>query len=267
MLERKEDRSWREEIEDERRPLVGDPGRRAHQVDADPINPQLVFHELSRAPARRRHPDRRLRLGDELVGAPPAAAPRDGRRAVAARWRRCARRCPTRSRRSSPTPSRPVDRVPRRRRDADARHQRADRRRPLRRPLERSAARRARAQQQRPQPGHLGAARHGRRPEARGLAGPPRLPFAALRASCSACGASGSRARTTSARHGTRALAAERPVRDRRRHRPGGAAAAAAHPHRAGQGLRRERSRKGDPASGAHRPPVDAGEAQGSRHR
>ena len=59
-------------------------------------------------------------------------------------------------------PQRPVIALPRRRRDADARHQRPHRPRALPGPLERPA-RRARAQQRRPQPGHLGAARAGRR--------------------------------------------------------------------------------------------------------
>jgi pyruvate dehydrogenase (quinone) len=47
LLNRKEDRSWREQIENE----VGEWWRlmedRAH-LEADPINPQLVFHELSK---------------------------------------------------------------------------------------------------------------------------------------------------------------------------------------------------------------------------
>ena len=77
LLQRKEDRSWREEIEPgvERWWRLLD--ERAH-VDADPVNPQLVFHELSRAAARWRDRPRRLGLGHELVRAPPAPAPRHG---------------------------------------------------------------------------------------------------------------------------------------------------------------------------------------------
>jgi pyruvate dehydrogenase (quinone) len=58
LLARKEDRSWRSEIERgvERWWRLLD--ERAH-VDADPINPQLVFHELSR-----RLPDRAVVLAD-----------------------------------------------------------------------------------------------------------------------------------------------------------------------------------------------------------
>ena len=58
QLRRKEDRSWREEIEagvDRWWRLLDE---RAH-VDADPINPQLVFHELSE-----RLPDRAIVLAD-----------------------------------------------------------------------------------------------------------------------------------------------------------------------------------------------------------
>src|SRR5512133_2226099 len=58
LLQRKEDRAWRQEIEEG----VGHWWRllaeRAH-VDADPINPQLVFHELSE-----RLPDRAIVLAD-----------------------------------------------------------------------------------------------------------------------------------------------------------------------------------------------------------
>ena len=46
LLERKEDRSWREKIEGEVREWWELMEHRAH-LDADPINPQLVFYELS----------------------------------------------------------------------------------------------------------------------------------------------------------------------------------------------------------------------------
>ncbi len=46
-LERKEDRSWREQIEEEVREWWNLMEHRAH-LEADPINPQLVFHELSK---------------------------------------------------------------------------------------------------------------------------------------------------------------------------------------------------------------------------
>jgi pyruvate dehydrogenase (quinone) len=58
LLERKDDRSWRTEIEDgvERWWRILD--ERAH-IEADPINPQLVFHELSK-----RLPDGAVVLAD-----------------------------------------------------------------------------------------------------------------------------------------------------------------------------------------------------------
>ena len=56
LLERKEDRSWREQIEDEVARVVEADGRPGAAGDADPINPQRVFCELSQAAARRRDP-------------------------------------------------------------------------------------------------------------------------------------------------------------------------------------------------------------------
>jgi pyruvate dehydrogenase (quinone) len=58
LLERKADRSWREEIEDGIRRWWEILDARAHD-DADPINPQLVFHELSQ-----RLPDRAIITSD-----------------------------------------------------------------------------------------------------------------------------------------------------------------------------------------------------------
>ena len=44
--ERKADRSWRDEIDGRDRPLVAHP-RRPAEIDAEPLNPLKVFHELS----------------------------------------------------------------------------------------------------------------------------------------------------------------------------------------------------------------------------
>ncbi len=57
-LERKQDRSWREKIEGEVAEWWRLMDSRAH-LDADPINPQLVFHELSK-----RLPDRAILSSD-----------------------------------------------------------------------------------------------------------------------------------------------------------------------------------------------------------
>ena len=58
QLERKEDRRWREELEDQVRRWWEILDAQAHE-DAEPINPQLVFHELSR-----RLPDRAMLTAD-----------------------------------------------------------------------------------------------------------------------------------------------------------------------------------------------------------
>ena len=68
LLERKSDRSWREQIEDEVAEWWRLMEERAMQ-DADPINPQRVFWELYEAPARRRDHQLRLGLVGELVRA------------------------------------------------------------------------------------------------------------------------------------------------------------------------------------------------------
>ncbi len=74
--------------------------------DADPINPQRVFFELSQASARRRDPDVRLRLGGR-TGMRATCSIRAGHDGVALRatWRRWARACRTRSRPSSRIPT------------------------------------------------------------------------------------------------------------------------------------------------------------------
>src|SRR3954471_10117113 len=58
LLQRKDDRSWREQIEDEVRRWWEILADRA-MLDADPINPERVFHELSS-----RLPDRAILLAD-----------------------------------------------------------------------------------------------------------------------------------------------------------------------------------------------------------
>jgi pyruvate dehydrogenase (quinone) len=58
LLESKQDRSWREQIEQEVERWWKLMGERAH-LSADPLNPQLVFHELSR-----RLPDNCILLAD-----------------------------------------------------------------------------------------------------------------------------------------------------------------------------------------------------------
>ena len=113
-------------------------------------------------------------------------------------------------------PDAPGVRARRRRRDADERQQRADHDRQVLRRVGRPAAGRAGAEQQRPQPGHLGAARDGGRPQVRGLAGAARLPLRALRRDARAARGSASTTPTRSAAAGTRRCSADRPVVSRR---------------------------------------------------
>ena len=101
--------------------------------------------------------------------------------------------------------SRPAgDRARRRRRDADERHGRADHGRQVLRPLGRPAARRARAQQPRPEPGDVGAAGDGGRPEEPGDPDDSRRPLRRLRAADRPATASGSSRPTRSALPGRR---------------------------------------------------------------
>ena len=193
LLLRKEDRSWRAGDRGERRALVADPRRARPRSSADPINPQLVFHELSS-----RLPDRAILPADSGSATNWWARHlrlRAGMKAALSGT--LATMCPAVPYALAAKfayPDRPVIACL-----GDgamqmlginalidvAHYQRA---------LEQPAARGARAQQRRPQPGHLGAARADRRPEARGVAGAARLPLRPLRAS-SACAASASTAR------------------------------------------------------------------------
>ena len=107
LLERKEDRSWREEIEDGVDALV----EGARGAGADPGRPDQPAARLPRAQpaaARRRDPDRRHRLGHRLVGAAPEG-PRPGwTRSSAGRWPRWGRASPTRLAAKFAFPDRPV---------------------------------------------------------------------------------------------------------------------------------------------------------------
>ena len=105
LLERKEDRAWREQIEDEVARWWRDPRRARACRTRDPINPQRVFHELSPRLPDNAHPDRRLGLGHELVGAAPAAARRDDGGALGHAGDDVPGACRTRWRPSSPTPT------------------------------------------------------------------------------------------------------------------------------------------------------------------
>ena len=85
-----------------RRALVA-AARGARPGRGRPDQPAARLPRALRAPARRRDRPRGLGLGDQLVGAPPAPARTGWTPRCAGRWRRCARRCPTRWRPSWPS--------------------------------------------------------------------------------------------------------------------------------------------------------------------
>ena len=228
LLQRKPDRSWREMLEGEIERWWRLMDERAH-LDAQPINPQLVFAELSpRLPDGciltsdsgsatnwwARHV--RLRKGDadRAVGHAGHDVPGGALRAG--------------SQVRQPRPT--GHRLPGRWGNADARQRRANRPRPLRRALAQQAVHRDRAPQRRSQPGHLGAARDGRRPQAPGLPGATRLPVRPLRRDAGNQGDPRRAARGGSPGLGRGPGPHERSRPLRGDHRPRGAAAAAAHP-------------------------------------
>ena len=106
LLQRKADRRWREQIEADVDRWWRTVERRA-RPSADPINPQLVFHELSQRLPGPRDPDRGLGLGDQLVRAPPAHAHGDDGGSLSGTLATMGPACPTRWRRSSRTPTGP----------------------------------------------------------------------------------------------------------------------------------------------------------------
>ena len=124
LLQRKEDRGWRETSRATSTRWWEILDAQAHEP-ANPLNPQLLFHEL-KAPARPGHPHQRLGLGHRLVGASPADARRHEGGAVGD----AGQHVPRRALRAGgevrlPRPAR--DRHDRRRRHADAGQPRAHR--------------------------------------------------------------------------------------------------------------------------------------------
>ena len=181
LLKRKEDRSWREKIEHEVAEWWRVLDDRAHDP-ADPINPQLVAHELSP-----RLPDGAILTADSGSGTNWWAqhlqdAPGDAGLAVG-HARHDGPGHALRDQREVRLPRPAGDRLRRRRRVPDERDGRADHRQALLGPADRAEpdAGLLRLQQPGPQPGHLGAARRGRRPEVHGHAVHPRRPLRRVR--------------------------------------------------------------------------------------
>ena len=171
LLLHKEDRSWRQRIEDDVDEWWQLMEKRAMN-DANPVNPQRVFWELSSRLPDGVHPVGRFRIGRQLVRArsqDPArhdgvALGQPGVDGAGGAVRVCREDVPSRS---------PGDCVRGRRRDADERPQRADHRGAPLEELDRSAFHRARAQQPGPEPGDVGTAGALGRSPLPCLAGPP----------------------------------------------------------------------------------------------
>ena len=178
--------------------------------EADPINPQRVFWELSP-----RLPDDCIITCDSGSAANWFARDlklRRGMRAsLPAPWPPWGPACPTRSPPSSPTRTAPSS-PGRRRRDADERHERADHRRAVLEALGDPRLIVLVLNNQDLNQVTWEHARHGGRPEVRGVAGPAAVQLRALRRVARLEGASASRAPTQVAGAWDEALAADRPV-------------------------------------------------------
>ena len=223
---------------------------RAHD-DADPINPQRVFCELSQRLPDDAILDVRLRLRRQLVRARHPAPQRHDGVALAATLATMGPGVPYAIAAKFAHPDRPVIALV-----GDGAMQMNGMTELITvgqvlAPLARPAPDRARAEQPRPEPGHVGAAGDGGRPEVRGVAGPARLPLRRLRRADRTARASASTTRTQVGAAWDEALACRPAGRARRGHRSGGAAAAAAHHLRAGESLRARPSRQRRPGRAA----------------
>ena len=171
-------------------------------VEADPVNPMRLFHELSSRLPDERDRHRRLRLLGQLVR-PAAEVPRRHARLAVRQPRHHGPGRPVRDRREVRQPRPAGDRVRRRRRDADERPGRADHHQALLAAVVRPAPDHRRAAQQRPQPGHLGDAGDGGRAEVHRVPDPARRRLRRPSPPASACSGSPSTSPTRSARPGS----------------------------------------------------------------
>ena len=202
LLKRKDDRSWREGIEATWR-AGGSRWTREAEVEADPINPMLLFRELSP-----RLPENAIVTADSGSSAnwyarAPEVPRRHARLAVGQPGHHGPRR-PVRHRRQVRPPGPARHRVRRRRRHADERPGRADHHQALLGAVVRPAADRRGPAQQRPEPGHLGDAGDGRRAQVRRIPAAPRRRLRRVRPQPRPERRSPSTTRASSARPGTR---------------------------------------------------------------
>ena len=173
LLERKEDRSWQEEIKGNVADwwrLMDEQGEPADRDRAHP-SPGAVRSTVAAA-ARQRDPVQRFGLGRQLVRAADQDSPWDEGDAVGQSGDDGARGA-LRDRRQVRLPGPRVDRDGGRRGDADGRDGGDADRGQVLQDLGRSSPGRPGAQQRGPQPGHVGTAGDGGRPGVRGLAGDP----------------------------------------------------------------------------------------------
>ena len=185
LLNRKTDRGWREKIEADVADWWDTVERRA-MTDADPVNPMRIFHELStRLPANAMVAVG-FRQRRQLVRPAPQVPRRHPRLAVRHPGHHGPRRA-LRDRREMGPPGPAGDRPGRRRGDADERHGRVDHHRALLVAMGRPTTDRGDPAQQRPEPGHLGDAGHGGRPEVRRIPDPARRRLRRRSPAASAC--------------------------------------------------------------------------------
>ena len=235
LLKRKEDRSWRESLEKGIRQWWKVLEGQAMNA-ADPINPQRVFWELSP-----KLPDEVILTADSGSATNWYARDLKVRKGMMASLsgNLATMGCgvPYAIGAKFAFPHRPVIAAGGRRRHADEWQRGAHHRGQVLEGVEGPALHRAGAQQPGPQPGDVGAARAGGRPEAPGHAGPARLPLCAVRGLPGAQGHPGGPARAARPRVG-RGPERHEARRLRGLRGPERAAPAAAHHPRAGQALR-----------------------------
>ena len=162
-LRRKEDRSWREGIEDGVAKWWRSMDAEA-EVEGRSDQPDAAVPGAVRPTADERHRYRGLRIVGELV-CPAAAIPRRHAGLAVREPGHHGPGRPVRHRREVRSPGPAGHRIRRRRGDADERPGRADHHQALLEGMGRPAADRRGTAQQRSQPGHLGDAGHGGRPE------------------------------------------------------------------------------------------------------
>ena len=180
FLRERADHAWRKEIEGWTEKWWKTLEDRAMQP-AKPINPQRVTWELSP-----RLPERAIITSDSgscanWFARDPAISARSMMCSLSGGLASMGAAVPYAIAAKFAHSDRPGDRVGGRRRDADEQYGRTNHRRQILAAVEESAVGRRRLQQRRFEPGYLGAAGHGRRPEVQRLATNPQRPLSQIR--------------------------------------------------------------------------------------